>query len=234
MKRFFNAVSIGVTAAMLAVVAFVFVANNHLEVQVQQAARHNFSAASMATNIQIQGERMRRYEKEMFIYAATPDKRAKYVKEFDDAHTKLLEQINAAQATQHKGFSDADREKVKAWSGATAFYANEFRKVAAAAEMAAPEQQAGLTTRLNADIGPGKDRFKTVLDGAAAMREEKLASSLSIGDDIKTSTRNIEYALIGMALLVSGCAFVFGAGRAGGNGRTAAPAARSSAFVNRV
>ena len=215
MKRYFNSVSVGVTVAAFAVAGLVSAANNRMDKQVQQAARHNFSAASLATNIQIQGERMRRYEKEMFIYAAVPDKRAKYVKEFDDAYTTLLDQLNAAQASEHRGFSNADRAAIVSWSDATSFYASEFRKLAAAAETATPDQQAGLTTKLNAEIGPGKDRFRELLDGAGAMREQKLAASLAIGADIAASTRNFEYALFGGALIASALAFIFGVGKSG-------------------
>lgn len=231
MKRFFNRTFITTAAAMFATAGFVSIANREIESQVQQAARHNFAAASLVTRIQVHGERMRRYEKEMFIYAAVPDKRAKYVKEFDAVHTGLLGDLNAALASQNKGFSDGDRQKVKGWLEATSFYGNEFRKVVAAAEFATPEQQAGLTTRLNADIGPGKDRFRALLDGAAAMREEKLQASVAIGDEISASKRHIDYVLFGSALLVSALVFIFTSG--GGNAAAKVdrvPSKRNSAF----
>jgi hypothetical protein len=213
MKRLLQPQFLGTAFALAAIVGFVSFANGRIERQVELAANHNFSAASLVTHIQLHGERMRRYEKEMFIYAAVPDKRAKYVKEFDDAYGKLLDQLNAAQATLHKGFSDGDREKVKSWAQAASFYGSEFRKVATSAELAASEQQAGLTTKLNADIGPGKDRFRTLLDGAAAMREEKLQASLSIGKDIAASKRVVDYTLGGAALLLLALVYVFGGRR---------------------
>lgn len=211
MKRFLTPLALAAIVSMTAMVAIVTTVNGAVEKNIEQAVRHNFAAAGLLSKLQVQAERMRRYEKEMFIYAAVPDKRAKYVKEFDDAYAKLLDLQNQAMGSQQKGFTADDRAQVAKWGDATAFYGNEFRKVAVSAEAAStPEQKADLTVRLNTEIAPGKDRFREVLDGASKMREAKEKASLEINNtiDAQFGRLNAVVAALG-ALLAIGGVFAF-------------------------
>lgn len=211
MKRFITPLALAAVVSMVGMVAVVTSANKGVEQNIEQAVSHNFAAAGLLSKLQVQAERMRRYEKEMFIYAAVPDKRAKYVKEFDGTYAKLLDLQNQAMGSQHKGFTEDDRKQVVKWGEATAFYGNEFRKAVAAAESAVtPEQKAELTVRLNNDIGPGKDRFREVLDGATKMRETKERASLEINAavDAQFARLNAIVAALG-ALLAIGGVFAF-------------------------
>lgn len=211
MKRFLTPLALAAVVSMAGLVAVVVAANQRVEQSIEQAVRHNFAAAGLLAKLQVQAERMRRYEKEMFIYAAVPDKRAKYVKEFDDAYGKLLDLQNQAMGSQHKGFTAEDRKQVVKWGEATAFYGNEFRKTVGGADSAAtPEQKADLTVRLNNDIGPGKDRFREVLDGAAKMREAKEKASLEINTEIDTQFGRLNAIVAALgALLALGAMFAF-------------------------
>lgn len=233
MRRFLTPLALSTAVLIALFVAVVSFANERLERDIEQAVKHNFAAAGLLSKLQIQAERMRRYEKEFFIYAAVPDKRAKYVKEFDEAHAKLLDLQNQAMASQHKGFTDADRAEVLKWAAATTFYANEFRKVAATAEFAtAVEQRAELTVKLNNDIGLGKDRFRAVLDGAAAMREAKEKASLDSHTDIQQGFDRLNWIVMGMGLLIVAISFmVFARKKAPSSSGMAFQ--RSSQFVQR-
>jgi hypothetical protein len=203
MSRFLTPLSIATAIVMALFVAIVTIANNRVERNIAQAVKHNFAAAGLLSKLQVQAERMRRYEKEMFIYAAVADKRAKYVKEFDDAHSKLLDLQNQALASQHRGFTEADRAEVLKWAEATTFYTNEFRRTATTAELSSAAQAAELTIKLNNDIGPGKDRFRSVLDGATAMREAKEKASLDIHGDIQQSFNRLNWVVMGLGLLTT-------------------------------
>jgi hypothetical protein len=207
-NRFLNGQTVFAFVMSLLFVAVAGFANNAAESKVAQVATHNVSATSLLARIQIQAEKMRRYEKEMFIYAATPDKRAKYVKEFTDANVKLLDLQNEAAGPSHKGFSDAERVEVLKWKEATAFYTSEFTKVTNKAESSAADP--ALTITLNTDIGPGKDKFREVLDGASKMRESKEKESQAVGAQIHSGFDNALWAVIGMAMLmVLASVFVF-------------------------
>ncbi|HSW25166.1 MAG TPA: hypothetical protein VLJ62_20565 [Burkholderiaceae bacterium] len=208
MNRFFNSRTLGVALLMGGIVVSVGLANQYVESRVEQAVRHNFTAAGLLAKMQVQAERMRRFEKEMFIYAATPDKQAKYAKEFDEAHTKLLTIQNQAASLQLRAFSEAERATMSKWMDATAFYTHEFGKTVATAKSAqqtalTPDQRAELTLKLNNDIGAGKDRFRALLDGSAAMREAKEAASLEINNEVSTILRRVWMALAVMAVAVT-------------------------------
>jgi hypothetical protein len=236
MKRFFTPMGFASAASMAVLATVVTLANERTERSIEQAVTHNFAAANLLSKLQIQAERMRRYEKEMFIYAAVPDKRAKYVKEFDEAYTKLLDLQNQALATRHKGFTDTDRAEVVKWAEATTFYTGEFRRTASAAEAAStPEQKTELTIKLNTDIGPGKDRFRTVLDGAAAMRDAKEKASIEIQDELKKSFDRLNWIVTGLALAISGIGFaVFARKKKPAAVEGSAALQRSSPFAQRA
>lgn len=156
---------------------------------VDQAVRQNFVAAGLLSRLQVEGERMRRYEKEMFIYVAVPDKRAGYVKEFREAYDKALAVLDTMLAPSGPYFTDADRQKIAQWKAASAFYYGEFDRLAVRAEgmsfaTMTPEQRAGLTVQYNDGIKAGKDRFRDLLNGTATMRGEKEASSQRIAGEI--------------------------------------------------
>jgi hypothetical protein len=194
----------GVIVLMGGIVATVGLTNRYTERQVEQAVRQNFAAAGLLAKMQVQAERMRRYEKEMFIYAAQPDKQAKYAKEFDEAHAQLLRLQNETAALSHKGFSDEDRAAMAKWIDATTFYTTEFGRMVQAAKTAQQsamtgEQRAELTLKLNADIAAGKDRFRELLDGTAKMREAKEAASLAIGSEIGAALRKVWLGLAAVA-----------------------------------
>jgi hypothetical protein len=226
MKRFLTPLAMAAVMSMAGMVAVVVGANQTVEQNIEQAVRHNFAAAGLLSKLQVQAERMRRYEKEMFIYAAVPDKRAKYVKEFDDAYSKLLDLMNQAMGSQQKGFTAEDRKQVVKWSEATAFYGNEFRKTVGGAEGAAtPEQRADLAVRLNNDIGPGKDRFREVLDGATKMRESKEKASLEINTEIDNQFGRLNAIVAGLGAL-----FALGGVVAFARPRPAAPDGGASNF----
>lgn len=193
---------------------------------VGQAVRYNFAAAGLLSRIQVEGERMRRYEKEMFIYAAQAESRAKYAKEFDGAYTKLLALNNEAAAQGHKGFTDEDRAQMAKWLDATAFYANEFRRLTVIAESAAADQST-LTLTLNNGIKAGKDRFRVLLDGASAMREKKEQQAMAINDTIDEvfDRELLMMMLIGGTIVLGGAAWLLvlrpGAAGAAARGRLA-------------
>lgn len=161
------------------------------ENRVDQAAGQNIVAASMLSRLQVEGERLRRYEKELFIYVAIADKRDNYAKEFDGAYTRLLNLGNEMMAPSGKAFNDEERAEILKWMQAAAFYGAEFTKlVRRAQDMNAStltnEQRLGLTVAYNDDIKSGKDRFRELLTGADAMRLAKEKRSLTLGAEMRT------------------------------------------------
>lgn len=190
MNRFLTGASIGI-AVLVAVLVSGFLWGTALTEQgVEQAIRRNFTAAGKLAQLQVAGEKMRRFEKEMFIYVAVPDKRTGYVKEFDGAYTRLLELLDDALAPSGTAFTDAERREILAWKEAANFYASEFNTLSRrAAELPltglTAEQRAALTIDFNDRIKAGKDRFRNLLVGTEKLREAKEARSQQIAAEMQ-------------------------------------------------
>jgi hypothetical protein len=178
------------------------------EARVEQAVGQNVAAASLLSRLQVEGEKMRRYEKEMFIYVAVPEKRNGYVKEFDTAFTRLLGLSNDMLAPSSKAFTDAERGEIAKWKLAATFYGAEFNKLAQRAQgmnVAAltNEQRLGLTVSYNDDIKAGKDRFRELLTGTDTMRQAKETRSLALGDEMRSIFTQLRVGVLVGGLLAA-------------------------------
>lgn len=145
------------------------------ERRIENGLRADFAAAGLLADLQLQAEQMRRYEKEMFIYVADSAARVKYVGEFQRTYSILLATLDSMQAPGSESFGDADRFEMARWKEAALFYGTEFTKLAQRAasldgDKSVPVQRGERTVEFNAAIGPGKDRFRELIDGARRMR----------------------------------------------------------------
>lgn len=106
-------------------------------------------------------QKIRRYEKEYFIYVQNPQKRAKYAGEFADAYTEIETYIRRLQEIYSANRRDSELTKLKTWQTATRYYANGFDQITDAVE-------SGLITGVleaNAAIQKYKNEFRVVLSG---------------------------------------------------------------------
>jgi hypothetical protein len=176
---------------------------------VERAVRQNFSAAGLLSRLQVEGEKMRRYEKEMFIYVSNNEKRVGYVKEFDTAYAKLLTLVDEMLLPSSPVFTDAERQEVLGWKNAAVFYAGEFAGLARKAQdsqaAAVPaEQRATLTVEYNEAIKAGKDRFRELLSGTDKMRTAKENAAKQIATDIDGTFMRLRVGVLVGGLLVIG------------------------------
>jgi hypothetical protein len=171
------------------------------ELGVERAVRQNFVAAGLLSQLQVEGEKMRRYEKEMFIYVANNERRANYVKEFDGAYTKLLNQLDTMLAPSGTAFTDDERKQILAWKEAALFYTAQFAGLARRAEgqtlaSMTPEQRLGLTLEYNDGIKAGKDRFRELLGGTEKMRAAKEAAAQNIAGEIDSTFQRLRVGVM--------------------------------------
>jgi hypothetical protein len=207
MKQLFKPGFAGIVLLMAIILGVVGSAIKLAESRIEQAVRQNFVAASLLARLQLEGERMRRYEKEMFIYAAAPTNRNKYVGEFDAASKRLLDLLNEAAAPSSRAFTDAERKEILGWIEAASFYGHEFSNIANKAnsinlDTLPNDQRLSLSTKLNGDIKEGKDHFAKLLTGSSKMREAKERHSLQIGEEIDNVFRWLMLTITGIAVAV--------------------------------
>ena len=189
MKRFFNAHSFSIVAITAALISVAHWGTTTAKDQFDQSISHDLVAAAMLAKIQILGETLQRFEKEMFIYVNVREKREGYVKEHDAAYRELLEDLDAALAPSGKVFADEERKQILEWKQAATFYDQQFTTLANKAsafdlDVMSSADAGRLTVDFNGKIAEGKDRFRALLSGANTLRLKKEAQSQSIKKDI--------------------------------------------------
>lgn len=209
MKHLFNKGAVGISLLVALMVAAVMWGSGVTEAGVERAVRQNFVAAGMLSRLQVEGEKMRRYEKEMFIYVSEAGKRNGYVKEHDAAYGRLLTLLDGMLLPSGSYFSDEERKQILAWKEAAVFYANEMAVLARRAESMqaqnlAPEQRVSLTVQFNDAIKVGKDRFRELLVGTEKMRTAKEESAQQIAVVIDATFQRLRIGVLLGGLLVIG------------------------------
>lgn len=200
-RRPFAASTVGIIACVLLCAGGVLYALTLVQAQVEQSVRRNFGAAGTLARIQVHGERLRRFEKEAFIYLNDSGRRQDYARQFDATARLLLADLDSALMPGGTGFDDADRALLGKWKEAAFFYFWEFERLVARAQRA--ETASGTATptpmnivEFNAAIGPGKNRFRELLDGADRMRAAKERASMRIADEIDLQVLQLTVAVL--------------------------------------
>ncbi len=174
--------------------------------QVEESVRRNFVAAGTLARIQLHGERMRRFEKEMFIYVTNPKKRTEYAATFDASARDLLVDLDLALQPAGRSFDDPQRKRIASWKDAALFYMQEFDKLVRHANrlddpQALASAELKSTLDFNGAIGSGKDRFRELLKGAEEMRLAKEKASMQIASEIDREFALLFAAAAGLAAL---------------------------------
>lgn len=194
---------IGLVACLLILVFLVAIgaATAITDKTIEQGVRQNFAAAGLLAQLQLEGEKMRRYEKEMFIYVGEAGPRTKYVAEFDRSYSQLLALLDTLQAPSSDSFSPEDRAEMARWKDAALFYGSAFDKLSHRAqvldaEKSSAEQRGPRTVEFNVAIAPAKDRFRELLDGTARMRAQKEAGAQRIAGEIGAALGRLRLGIV--------------------------------------
>jgi len=197
----------GVTLSiMLAVIAGAFsAALMHTQARVETIVAENLTATSMLSDLQVEAEKIRRYEKETFIYVAEPETRQKYQQEHEASAKRLFTTLDSMLAQSNKAFNEKERQQIGDWKAAAEFYVGEFALLMQKAssldnQNLTPSQQGTQTVQYNDGIKAGKDRFKLLVDRSNALRNEKEAAALGILSNISDLFRSL---IVGIVLLVA-------------------------------
>jgi hypothetical protein len=199
-KRLFSTAAIANIVLAIALVALTSWGIASVRKQFNDSVKNDFAAAALLAKIQLHGERMRRYEKESFIYLANPARRDKYVNEHADAYKKLLEDLDTALMPSGRAFTDEQRVVILKWKLASIFYVSEFKRlVDDARDLPAESANAGLlATEYNERIKAGKDRFAILLTGAGDMRLVKERASQEAAQTIDLMFTRLVWLVIGI------------------------------------
>lgn len=209
MKKFLGKEGVSVAVLVVGLVVGVLWGTAQTEAGVERAVRQNFIAAGLLSRLQVEAEKMRRYEKEMFIYVANPEKRTGYVKEFDGSYNKMLPLLDTMLAPSGTAFNDAERKEILEWKNAAVFYTSQFYGLGRKADglqidQLSNDQKLGLTTGYNDAIKTGKDQFRTLLGGTDKMRSAKEAAAQGIATEIEATFTKLRLGVVLGGLLIIG------------------------------
>ena len=146
-------------------------ANDALTGQLVQGQKNTAEISGLAVELQ----KIRRYEKEYFIYAGTPDKRRGYASDVQKALVAVTTTLNHMEANREGRYLPEEVARIARWHADLDFYASEFVRVVNQVESGSLPD----TLAANAAIGPGKDRIKGFVEGTAqdgAQREQRVAA----------------------------------------------------------
>jgi len=200
---------LGSFLAVQAGVSFYF--NDEAKELADQAIETNFEASLRLSDLTILAQKMRRYEKEAFIYVAAADRRDRYIDAWGRAFGSSTESLEQMIANQDGIYSPEDVLAMQRWRDGLSKYGWEFRKIAE--KMAEPKfLKDKPETTANEMIRAGKEQLAPLLREAPWMGKRKREHAQQLRGQIESNyhTAEVIYMVITvLGLLVTGI-IVFG------------------------
>jgi methyl-accepting chemotaxis protein len=148
-------------------------------------------ASDAVSRLAIEGQKLRRFEKEYFIYADNPKKREKYSSEWHDSYAKLKEGL-ALLLSRESRWSASDKAKAETWDDSLNAYASGFHKVEAAVISGFIQG----TLDSNKAIQEAKNKFRVFLKGTASEVEAKLRQARQASTQLQNNFATVQTVLI--------------------------------------
>ena len=153
--------------------------SNHL---VDTAVNRNFFQSQFISQLASDGNKLRRYEKEYFIYVDNPRKRAAYYTDWSQAKSAISDRLN--EAIHDRGHTWAgDRATLRQWKGSLDAYDDGFHLV----KQMVLDGAVTNTRTANSEIRQAKNEFRSFLEGTDGLGKEKLAQSTRIAGQIEAN-----------------------------------------------
>ncbi len=182
--------------------------NDRLRELVDLAVEKNYHAVGSINGLISDMQKLRRYEKEYFIYITDPVKKAKYARQwqgiFDETRGHLADMIRNPSGV----FTGNDVLRFSDWDSSVRFYGAEFAKIEDQYNTVSTTAAAvgRLSIEANALIHEGKTRFGKAMADAARMSAAKTEESLGVVAEVDerfSSVKLISLSLTGAAILLA-------------------------------
>ena len=185
-----------------AVITFFYISTSNN--MVTQAIDTSFQQSQFISQLSIDGQSLRRYEKEYFIYVNNNTKREKYFKEWTDAKNSIRSRLTTAINDNTNTWSLYDRNEMEVWKKSLDAYNAGFQSVNKMVLSGALNDPISA----NAEIRDAKNEFRTYLSGTEKLGKEKLAEAKQFAQEIDDDF-NMLYLIIfgttagGIVLLIT-------------------------------
>jgi methyl-accepting chemotaxis protein len=129
------------------------------------------TAGTELSSVAVEAQKIRRFEKEYFIYVQDAQARNKYTTEFDKSANQITELLTRMGNNRNKIYTEKEVERIRSWQQAADFYFDQFRRIAHRVNSGEETNPA----TANAAIRVGKDRFAVLLEQVSREVEERKA-----------------------------------------------------------
>ena len=204
-KLAFSFLAIGI---LFAVQVFMTIqSNRHLGELVEEAVDKNQIAIVDLNNLATELQKLRRYEKEYFIYIGDAIKKRHYEYEWKTSLQAAKEMLNRMLENRSQLFSETDHEAFQRWMASMNFYASEFSKIISHySDMRlfgekAEQARAMHSVDANSMIADGKNRLSEVIKEISVMSAERTRRSHRIIENIEETFDTVKWASIGFSVL---------------------------------
>lgn len=167
--------------------------NNLLEGSINK----DFGSSLLISRMAIEGNKLRRYEKEFFIYVGNDEKLTKYEGEWNDSYRKLEQMLQQAIDNESNAWSMDELHEVHLWHQSLKDYGNGFRRVVV-------QVRAGVITdtiSANNAISEAKNRFRVLLDGTATGGDKRYEHASNATVQIKKRNHLLAFLLLGSSAI---------------------------------
>jgi len=184
--------------------------NQKLGDLVEEAIDKNQTAASQLSGLALELQKLRRYEKEYFIYIADAGKKRHYEYEWTASLRLAASTLDDLILNAGGLFAEQDLARFGEWKQALEFYAAEFFKVMKhyqdlrLFEEKAEQARAMHSVEANNMITDGKNALAAVMEGAEVMARERTRESIDVVEDIEVNFTTVKW----LSLSLAGTAFV--------------------------
>jgi methyl-accepting chemotaxis protein len=157
-----------------------------------QAINQDFSSSIQISRMAIEGNKLRRYEKEFFIYIGKTEKMLKYEDEWQNSYDTLESMLHQILSGRSGHWSDEELQDAEIWLTSLKGYGVGFHKVVNAIK----NGQITDTITANTAIHNAKQRFKKLLRGTESGGAIRYKRANAVTQEIESSHQMLTRILI--------------------------------------
>jgi HAMP domain-containing protein len=158
----------------------------------EEAIDKDFNGSVAIASLAVEGQKIRRFEKEYFIYIGDTKNAKKYETEWKDTFKKIRSQLTDLIADHERIWTDQEKAEFGKWEVAADAYRKGFLAIVDGVSSGAINN----TLVANAAIQEGKDAFRVLLDGTAKIGATKLKHARDAEKMIVSANNTLERVLL--------------------------------------
>lgn len=185
-----------VLTAALGGITYVYVTQNGK--LVSDAINRDFFGSLAMSRLAVEAQKIRRYEKEYFMYIGNAKKEKKYENEWRDSYYKITDMVNSMLRDVDGIWSAQEKETFKEWAASLVFYGDGFKGVVSNVKMGNVTD----TLSANTAIQEAKNKFRLLVKGATSVSESKFETAAASERQISESN----HVLLKVLALATGIA----------------------------